>query len=97
MEPMATWNPDRQVWETSQADLFSEQLEPYSETFPTAGSMRSGRLWRRPTSAPATAAGGCSSSPGLPTPKASDCGTAGRRAGSGFRPPLPQVVQEQTA
>jgi len=28
----------------------------------------------------------------LPTPRASDTGTPGRRAGSGFRPPLSQVV-----
>ncbi len=28
----------------------------------------------------------------LPTPRASDTGTAGRRAGPGFRPPLSQVV-----
>ncbi|WP_370106474.1 hypothetical protein [Streptacidiphilus sp. BW17] len=28
----------------------------------------------------------------LPTPRASDSGTPGRRAGTGFRPPLSQVV-----
>ncbi|PWK84475.1 hypothetical protein C8D88_10890 [Lentzea atacamensis] len=28
----------------------------------------------------------------LPTPRASDTGTAGRRAGAGFRPPLSQQV-----
>ncbi|SCL48703.1 hypothetical protein [Micromonospora yangpuensis] len=28
----------------------------------------------------------------LPTPRASDTGTAGRRAGAGFRPPLSQVL-----
>ncbi|SER95663.1 hypothetical protein SAMN05216188_11877 [Lentzea xinjiangensis] len=31
----------------------------------------------------------------LPTPKASDTGTPGRRASPGFRPPLSQVVNEQ--
>lgn len=33
----------------------------------------------------------------LPTPKASDVGTEGRRAGEGFRPPLSQVVFEQVS
>ena len=43
-----TWNPRRELWETSQMDLFSDAPEPFSETFPTSGSMRNGRLYPRP-------------------------------------------------
>lgn len=31
----------------------------------------------------------------LPTPRASDTGTAGRRGSEGFRPPMSQVISEQ--
>ena len=42
---IATWNPQTQLWETGQIDLFSEQSEPYSETFPTSGMTRNGQLF----------------------------------------------------
>ncbi|WP_233289232.1 MULTISPECIES: hypothetical protein [unclassified Kitasatospora] len=44
----------------------------FSETWPTSGWMRGGRCYPLPPSAPPTAGSGCSSSPGLPTPKARD-------------------------
>jgi hypothetical protein len=62
------WNPTRQLWETEQADLFSEQQEPFSETWPTSGMTRNGRLLPLPTSAHPTAESVCSSSQLLPTP-----------------------------
>jgi len=65
-----TWNPVRQLWETEQADLFSGQQEPYSETWPTSGMTRNGRLLPLPMSAHPTAGNECSSL--LPTPKAHD-------------------------
>ena len=50
-EPIATWNPQTQLWETDQTDLFSEQQEPYSETWPTSGMTRNGQLLPLPMSA----------------------------------------------
>lgn len=57
----------RQLWETEQADLFSGQQEPFSETFPTSGMTRSGRLLPLPVWAPLTGEKECSSL--LPTPR----------------------------
>ena len=48
--PLATWNPTRDCWETTQqASLFSERLDVFSETWPTLGSMRNGVAFERPT------------------------------------------------
>lgn len=66
----ATWNPQTQLWETDQADLFSGQQEPFSETWPTSGMTRSGALLPLPTSGHPTGESECSSL--LPTPNASD-------------------------
>src|SRR5690606_33900929 len=71
-QPMATWSPARGVWETPVVNLLCGHSEPFSQTWPASGSMRSGRAWERPTSAPRTGAAACSSSPGLPTPRAVD-------------------------
>jgi hypothetical protein len=67
------------TWVTSQADLFSDLgWAPYSETLPRSGSMRNGRLYERPTSAPRTGGSGGSSSRGLlPTPTVSDANGVG--------------------
>ena len=65
-----TWNPQRELWETEQADLFSAQQEPFSETWPTSGMTRNGRLLPLPMSAHPTDANGCSSL--LPTPGTMD-------------------------
>ena len=57
--PLASWNADRDLWETiQQAPLFSEHLDVYSETWPASGSMRNGTAYERqmlahPTAAPA--------------------------------------------
>ena len=64
---IATWNPQTQLWVTEQADLFSGQQEPFSETFPTSGMTRSGRLLPLPVWAPLTGEKECSSL--LPTPR----------------------------
>ena len=50
MQPFATWNPTRGVWETSQLDL-SGQPAPYSAIWPTCGWMRNGSAYQRPLSA----------------------------------------------
>ncbi len=67
--PIAQWNPATQIWETDLVDLFSERQEPFSETWPTSGMTRSGRLLPLPASAHHTAASACSSL--LSTPRAS--------------------------
>ncbi len=67
--PFAFFDPATSCWRTSQATLDLGLIES-SPTLPPSGSMRSGRLYERPTSAPATAAPACSSS--LPTPTARD-------------------------
>lgn len=59
---------------------------PFSQTWPASGSMRNGRSSERPMSALPTSVSGSSSSPGLPTPTASDGGAnRGSSAGWGLR------------
>lgn len=54
-EPIANWNPERDVWEVpGVADLFSEQLDVFSETFPTSGMTVSGAAYELPTWEPHT-------------------------------------------
>jgi hypothetical protein len=62
------WNPATQLWETEQADLFSGQQEPFSETWPTSGMTQSGRLFPLPQSAHPIAGNGFSSLELLHTP-----------------------------
>ena len=66
MSSPVTWNPLRQLWETEQADLFSGQQEPFSETWPTSGMTRNGQLLPLPMSGHPT---GGSESLLLPTPQ----------------------------
>lgn len=70
--PIASWNSQRDVWETDQGDLISGHLAVFSETWPTSGSMRNGTAYESPTSADATDDGACSSWRGLPTPTSRD-------------------------
>ena len=67
MSSPVTWNPVRQLWETEQADLFSGQQEPFSETFPTSGMTRSGRLLPLPMSGHPIGGNECSSLQPLPS------------------------------
>ena len=86
-QPIASWNADRDLWETTQqASLLSELSDVYSETWPASGMTRSGTATALPTLEPPTPAAGCSSL--LPTPEAK-LGSSGpdyaraTRAGSG--------------
>lgn len=63
--PIASWNSQRDVWETDQGDLISGHLAVFSETWPTSGSMRNGMVYAWPTLEDATDGGECSL---LPTP-----------------------------
>ena len=67
--PIASWNSQRDVWETDQGDLISGHSAVFSETWQTSGSMRSGTAYLRPTWVPATDDSACSY---LPTPTARD-------------------------
>ena len=77
--PLATWNPDRDCWETEVVDIFGHS-DVYSETWPTSGMTRNGTAYALPTWAHPTSGSASSSSPPaemLPTPGAAD-GTGGR-------------------
>lgn len=67
-QPIATWNPQRMLWETATLSLFCEDSEPYSETFATSGMTRNGSLFPLPASEPPTSVNECSSSQLMPTP-----------------------------
>ena len=81
MHPLATWNPDRDVWEVDQGDLISGLSDVFSETFPTSGSMLNGTAYALPTSEPATDDSGCSY---LPTPTSSDTNGVGAHGTGGL-------------
>lgn len=70
---LAEWNPERQLWESGQVDLFSGQRVPFSETWPTSGMMLDGCAYELPMWEPATDASGCSY---LPTPRATRGGSS---------------------
>lgn len=70
--PTATWSPALDVWLKSAEFLMLPGFEPseeFSETWMPSGSMRSGMVYSRPTSAPPMAGSGSSF---LPTPAAYD-------------------------
>ena len=71
---LASWNRERDVWETDTMGLFSEHLDVFSETLPTSGMTRGGVLFELQMSEPRT--GGRESLSLLPTPTAS-LGTCG--------------------
>lgn len=67
-ESLASYDPDSCLWKTSQRCLDGEWAV-YSETFPSSGTIRNGRLYAQATWAPHTAA---SESSSWPTPCARD-------------------------
>lgn len=81
---------------TSQ-DTFPWDSTPSSPTLPTSGSMRNGRLYARPTSAPPTTGGACSSQLVFKTPT-SNIATRGsqhpgKRKAGGHGPNLRDEVE----
>jgi hypothetical protein len=72
----------RPTWEPHTSDSGSSSLLPT----PTARDHKGANQRDDPTSLHGAL---------LPTPRASDTGTPGRRSGSGFGPPLSQVINEQ--
>ncbi len=76
------------TWVTEQSDLFSDLgFQSFSGTLPASGSMRSGRVYERPTSVPHIQGIGGSL---LPTPRTSDTNGAGRHGDGG--PDLRTVI-----
>ena len=69
LQPIATWNPVRDVWETGEASLLCGHSDVYSETWPSLGMTRSGVAYELPMLEPATDDTACSL---LPTPMARD-------------------------
>lgn len=71
---IAVWNSARGVWERPEANILCGHWALYWQTFPTSGSMRTGSLFRRLTSARRTAGNGFSSlrGPLMPTPQYQD-------------------------
>ncbi len=65
---IASWNPERDVWECDQTDLFSGRSDVFSETWPPSGTWADGTAYALPTSEPHMDGSGCSSL--LPTPRA---------------------------
>jgi len=71
-QPIATWNPARGVWETSQVNLLCAHLEPWQEVWPTSGMTVNGQVFELPTLARPTTV---SESSSLPTPRAQEPGS----------------------
>lgn len=59
---IATWNPERDCWETGVEDIFGHS-DVFSETWPTSGMTRNGVAYALPTWEPPTTASASSSSP----------------------------------
>ena len=78
-QPIAQWNPARDVWETDQGCICGHS-DVFSETFPTSGTTRAGTAYAQPTSERRTDDSECSSL--LPTPRVADAmGGHERRGG----------------
>jgi len=67
--PIAVWNSARGVWEKLDVNMICGHQALFWETFPTSGTMRSGRLFPLRTWARRTHAPGSSSLPLLGTPR----------------------------
>ena len=71
-QAIATWNPDKDYWETPQTDIFGHSVA-YSETLPKSGMTRNGQLFELATSGERTTAPESSL---LPTPVAQPSGNS---------------------
>lgn len=78
MQPFASWNPTRGIWETTQLDLYG-LTAPFSAIWPTCGWMHDGSAYRLHLSALLTTASASSSSPTarFRTPLATDSSRGG--------------------
>jgi DNA (cytosine-5)-methyltransferase 1 len=83
-KPIATWNAERDVWETDQGDLLSGLSDVFSETWPHSGTWVGGTAYELP---PSERPMGDSGSSSLPTPRATRGGsnTDGTKGGPNQR------------
>jgi hypothetical protein len=85
-EPIARWNPARDVWESGTTGLFCEHSDVFSGTWPISGMTRSGVAYPLPPWDAHTTGGESSSPPAhVPTPLRSDAGPRGGTTGFGLR------------
>ena len=82
LQAIATWNPEHDLWETNQEDIFGHS-DVYSETLPKSGMTRNGQLYELPTLVPRTTEPGYSSPRLLPTPRTTDSHGPGRHGTGG--------------
>ena len=70
VQPFASWNPTRGIWETTQLDLYGRSA-PFSAIWPTCGWMHDGSAYRLPSAALCTPRSPPSTSPSalLHTPR----------------------------
>lgn len=94
-QPIASWNPTRDVWEGGQAELFSGLSDVFLATLPTSGMTANGQLFElRPLEHPT----GANEYSLLPSPQARDGDSHGtqppgkRRAG-GHQPSIADVLE----
>ena len=73
---IATWSRARDVWEEAGASLLCEHLDVFSGTWPTCGMTRAGTAYALPTWAHRMADIGSSSTPTLPTLRATRGGSS---------------------
>ena len=71
-ELLTRFDPDTSSWKTSQQSLLTNGSEPFSETWPRAGMMRGGRVYRHLQPVPRTTVTGGGCLRNVPTPRASD-------------------------
>ena len=78
VQPFASWNPTRGIWETTQLDLYGLSA-PFSAIWPTCGWMHDGSAYRLPLSVLLTNGSASSRSPGalFRTPLATDSSRGG--------------------
>lgn len=93
---LAHFDPESSSWKTCPPSSGGGGRS-WSGTLPKSGMTLDGALFELPISARRTSVIAGSVSRTLPTPRASDTGTEGRKASPGFRPPLSQVVFEEIA
>jgi hypothetical protein len=88
---VASWNRDRGVWETDRASLLCEHHEPFTDTWPAAGTVTEGVAVELPADPPAPP------STLFPTPRAAKVDRTSRRAAleshSRSGPSLGQAVE----
>lgn len=76
---LASYDRDSRCWRTSQASLLNPISEPFSGSWPKSGTMRDGKIYRRPRWEPSISGTGCGF---WPTPTASN-GTGPCKHGDG--------------